>query len=429
MWLRQMYHLMRLRRNQWLEPSELQKIQRKKLRAILQYAYHDIGFYHEKFKAAGIKPDDIRTINDLPKLPITTKSEIREGFRRGNIFRKGLDLSKCKLAKTSGSSGDPMTIIYDEKAEDFQKAVAVRSFMEAGGHFGDKWVMVTSPQRAAAKKRWFQQFGLLSPIYLSLFDSADTHVSMLQKIKPDVIEGYSSSIFLMAKAIQEKGVSDIKPRVVIGTAEVLSDEVREFINSTFGLKMFDQFGGVEVGRSAWECEEHNGYHMDVDALAMEFVKNNEHVAPGERGRLLYTNLYNYAMPLIRYDVGDVCVPSDELCPCGRGLPLIKHIEGRVDDFVTTSSGRVFSPIIWTIIMRAIPGIAKYKIVQKTKRDITVQLVKDSNFSSTTVKQVEEGITKALGDDIAIKVKLMKDIPKDKSGKLRSVVSEVRTSWQ
>lgn len=419
---------MELRRNQWLKYSEIQKIQRKRLRAIIKYAYHNIEFYHEKFKAVGVKPDDIRTINDLLKLPITTKSEIREGFRRGNIFRKGLDLSKCKLAKTSGSSGDPMTVVYDGKAEDFQKAVAVRSYMEAGGRFRDKWVMITSPQRAAAKKRWFQRFGLLSPMFLSLFDSVDTHVSILRKIKPDVIQGYSSTLWLIAKAIHEKGVNDIEPRVIVGTAEVLSDKARRFINSSFDLEMFDQFGGVEVGRSAWECEEHNGYHMDVDALAMEFVKNNEHVAPGERGRLLYTSLYNYAMPLIRYDVGDICVPTDELCPCGRGLPLMKHIEGRVDDFVMTPNGRIFSPIIWTIIMRAIPGIAKYKIVQKTKRDFIVQLVKDSEFSSATIRQVNEGITKVLRDDVAIKIELMNEISKDKSGKLRAVISKVKIDW-
>lgn len=428
MWLRQVYHLRELRRSQWLTSSEIQEIQRKRLGAIIEYAYHNIEFYHEKFKAVGVKPDDIRTVNDLPKLPTTTKSEVSEGFRRGGILRKGLNLSRCKLARTSGSSGDPMTIVYDEKAEDFQKAVAIRSFMEAGGRYRDKWVMITSPQRAAAKKRWFQRFGLFSPMYLSLFDSAGTHVSMLRKIKPDVIQGYSSSLELIARAIHEKGVSDIKPRVVIGTAEVLSDEVRRFIDQAFNLEMFDQFGGVEIGRSAWECEEHSGYHMDVDALVMEFVKNNEHVAAGERGRLLYTSLYNYAMPLIRYDVGDVCVPTDESCPCGRGLPLMKHIEGRVDDFVITPNGRIFSPIIWTIIMRAISGIAKYKIVQKTKRDLVVQLVKDSDFSSATIRQVNEGITKHLGDDITIKIELVNEIPKDKSGKLRSVVSEAKINW-
>lgn len=428
MWLRQVYHLMELRRNQWLKSSEIQEIQRKRLRAIIEYAYHNIEFYHEKLKAVGVKPDDIRTLNDLPKLPTTTKSEVREGFRRGSILRKGLNLSRCKLARTSGSSGDPMTIVYDEKAEDFQKAVAIRSFMEAGGRYRDKWVMITSPQRAAAKKRWFQRFGLFSPIYLSLFDSADTHVSMLRKIKPDIIQGYSSSLELIARAIHEKGISDIKPRVVIGTAEVLSDEVRRFINTAFNLKMFDQFGGVEIGRSAWECEEHSGYHMDVDALAMEFVKNNEHVAHGERGRLLYTSLYNYAMPLIRYDVGDVCVPTDELCPCGRGLPLMKHIEGRVDDFVVTPSGRIFSPIIWTIMMRDISGIAQFKILQKTKRDIIVQMVKDSGFSSATQAQIRDRIANVLGEEIEVGIELVEEIPKDKAGKIRSVVSEVRIDW-
>ena len=424
MWLRKMLYLNELRRNQWLKPSELEKIQRRRLRAVIKHAYDNVEFYHKKFKALRITPDDITAVEDLCKIPVTTKSEVREGFRTKQIIDSRIDLSKCHLARTSGSSGEPLTIVYDEKAQDFQKAVAVRSFMEAGGRFRDKWAMITSPQRMLAQKRWFQRLGFLSPTYLSLFDPAEHHVEILKKLKPDVLEGYSSSLLLLARAIQKNGINDIRPRTVITSAEVLTEKVRNFINSTFGVKMFDQFGCIEVGRSAWECEEHVGYHMDIDALVMEFVEDNEQVAPGESGRLLYTSLYNYAMPLIRYDVGDICIPTDELCSCGRGLPLIKHIEGRTDDFVTTPSGRIFSPIIWTIIMRTIPGIAQYRVIQETKNDFVVQIVKDYDFSASTVLQVEDGIKKVLGD-VQVKTEVVEEIPKDKAGKLRSVISKVR----
>ena len=421
MWLQILMRLVELQRNQWLKTSELAKIQQKRLRAIIKHAYSNIQFYHEKFKTAKVRPDDIRTIRDLPKIPVTTKSEVRSAFRAKTIVNGKTDLSKCHLSRTSGSSGDPLTVVYDEKAEDFQKAVAVRSFLEAGGHFYDKWVAITSPQRARRKKRWFQRLSLLSPMWLSLFDPPEHHIKVLRRLKPDVLEGYFSSIWLIARKMQENGITDIRPRVLIGSAEALTDKARKFIDSTFGVEIYDQFGCVEVGRSAWECEEHNGWHMDMDALAMEFVKDNEQVASGEEGRLLYTSLYNYAMPLIRYDVGDLCIPTDEMCPCGRGLALIKHIEGRTDNFVTTPDGRVVSPIIWTILMRAIPGIAHYRIVQESKSELTVQLVKDNDFSSKTVSQIKNAIKKALGD-VQIKIELMEELPRDKTGKLRSVIS-------
>lgn len=424
MWLRMIMHLIELQRNQWLKPSELVKIQQKRLRAIIKHVYSNIEFYHRKFKIAKVKPDDIKTIQDLPKIPVTTKSEVRNAFRAKTIVDRKTDLSKCHLGRTSGSSGEPLTVVYDEKAEDFQKAVAVRSYLEAGGRFHDKWTMISSPQRMHRKKRWFQMFGFLSPTWLSLFDPPEHHIKVLRRLKPDVLEGYFSSIWLIARKMQENGITDIQPRVLIGSAEALTDKARKFIDSTFGVEIYDQFGCVEVGRSAWECEEHNGWHMDMDALAMEFVKDNEQVASGEEGRLLYTSLYNYAMPLIRYDVGDLCIPTDEMCPCGRGLPLIKHIEGRTDNFVTTPDGRVFSPIIWTILMRAILGIAQYRIVQESKSEFTVQLVKDNDFSSKTVSQIKNAIKKALGD-VQVKIELMEELPRDKTGKLRSVISKVK----
>lgn len=417
-------HLIELQRNQWLRPSELTRIQQKRLGAIIKHAYSNIEFYRRKFKIANVKPDDIKTVQDLPKIPVTTKSELRNAFRAQTIVDGKIDLSKCHLARTSGSSGDPLTVVYDEKAEDFQKAVAVRSFLEAGCHLYDKWVAISSPARVARKKRWFQRLGLLSPIWLSLFDPPEHHIVALRRLKPDVLEGYFSSIWLIAKKMQEDAIADIQPRVLIGSAEVLTEKARRFINSAFDVEIYNQFGCVEVGRSAWECEEHNGWHMDIDALAMEFIKDDEQVASGEEGRLLYTSLYNYAMPLIRYDVGDLCVPTDELCPCGRGLPLIKHIEGRTDDFVTTPDGRVFSPIVWTILMRAIPGIANFRIIQESKNSLTVQLVKDADFSSKTPSHIENAIKEALGD-VQVRIELMEELPRDETGKLRSVISKVK----
>lgn len=424
MWLRKIMHLIELRRNQWLKTSELTKIQQKRLRAIIKHAYTNIEFYRKKFKIAKVKPDDIKTMRDLPKIPVTTKSEIRDAFRAKTIVDGKTDLSKCHLSLTSGSSGEPVTVVYDEKAEDFQKAVAVRSFLEAGGRFRDKWAGITTPKRMLQKKQWFQRFGILSPTYLSLFDPPEHHIAVLRRLKPDVLEGYFSSIWLVAKKMQENDITDLEPRVVIGTAETLTDKARKFINSTFGVEIYDQFGCIEVGRSAWECEEHDGWHMDIDALGMEFVKDNEQVAFGEAGRLLYTSLYNYAMPLIRYDVGDLCTPTDEMCPCGRRLPLIKHIEGRSDDFVRTADGRVFSSRIGSILLKPILGIAHFRIVQESESEFTIQLVKDNDFSSKTTSQIEKAFRKALGN-VQVNIKLMEELPRDKSGKLRCLISKVK----
>ena len=131
------------------------------------------------------------------------------------------------------------------------------------------------------------------------------------------------------------------------------------------------------------------------------------------------------MPLIRYDVGDICVPTDELCPCGRGLPLIEKVEGRSDDFVTATDGTVLSPTLLLIVMKEIPGIAQYRLAQETRSRFKVMLVRDQDFKERTLNQVENGIKEVVGNDALVEVQIVDEIPKDKAGKIRAIISKVK----
>jgi len=188
--------------------------------------------------------------------------------------------------------------------------------------------------------------------------------------------------------------------------------------------MIDLFGCVELNRTAWECSEHAGYHIDVDAVVMEFISDGEAAAPGERGEIVYTGLYNYAMPLIRYAIEDVGVPSDEKCPCGRGLPLMKLVEGRSDSFMQTPDGRTISPIIWTLIMRQIPGVGQFKVIQERKDLVRILVVKDQAFTQATAGQIVHDVQEVMGKAMHVDVEVVEEIPRDKSGKVRCAVSKV-----
>jgi phenylacetate-CoA ligase len=420
--LRIIWYLNQLRKNQWLRTSEIEKIQSKKLRAIIKHAYDNVKFYHQIFDSIGIKPEDIKTAQDLSKLPIITKVDIQKNFLR--FVARGVNLAKCEKYRTSGSTGIPLTIISDKKADDFRAAVFGRPFFECGLRFLDKTIYIGDPRHFPRSKHWYQHLGFMRRIYLSAYDQVEGQIPLLQEYCPDAIFGYSSYIYLLARTIHERGINEIFPRLIFGTAELLDEETRRFINSVFQVKMFDLFGCVEVERTAWECSEHVGYHMDIDSVVMEFIRDGEVVAPGERGEIVYTCLYNYAMPLIRYNIGDVGIPSDEQCPCGRGLPLMKHIEGRVDDFILTPNGRIICPTVWTITLRNIPGIAQYRVIQERKDELVVQLVKGKGFSQNTIHQVQEEITKVLGNDVQIKPVIVEQITRDRSGKIRAVISKV-----
>jgi len=414
--------LRQARKNQWLKPKELEELQAKRLRAIIKHAYENTEFYHRKFSDVGIKPEDICTVNDLHKIPFTTKDELRK-YGLGPILARGVDLSKCTIEQSSGSTGVPIQVAYDSSASDFSKAINLRSHVENGLRFRSKWAIFSDP-RHVHEKKLFQKLGIFSPDYISATDAIEKSLPYFKKINPDVIDGYSSCIKMLAEAVEKYDIREIEPKVIFGTSELLTPDTRQYINTVFDLEMLDQFGCLELNRTAWECNEHSGYHIDVDAIVMEIVKGDETVSSGELGEVTYTGLYNYAMPLIRYKVGDLAIKSDELCPCGRGLPLLEKVEGRTGDLMYGPNGRVFSPMIWYNLMRRIPGIEQYKIIQEKRDLIRVLLVKDTKFSEETLVKTEHDIKEDMGENVNVQIELVDEISRDASGKLRFIISKV-----
>jgi len=421
---RKLWYLDKLRRNVWLKAEQLLKIQERKLRMIVNHAYENVEYYHKKFNSLGLKPEDIKNVGDLQKLPIITKEEVRKNFPR-KITARNINLDKCKSYSTSGSTGIPLKVLIDPKGNDYRAALFGRAFFECGLKLRDKMMMVGDARHFPKKSQWFQKLGVLRRKYFSAAEPVEEQLSRIVDYNPEAIFGYSSYLFLLAKEIQKRGAKQFSPRLVFSTAEVLGDEERKFIENVLNTEIFDLYGCVEVERLAWECEEHVGYHMDIDSAIIEFVEGNETVSPGEEGKIIVTCLYNYAMPLIRYELGDIGVPSNEECPCGRGFPLADKILGRQDDFIICPSGRViFSPIIINLV-RSIPGIAQYKFVQESLTKLKIYIVKDEKFSDRTIDQIITEVRKVVGEDMMIVPSVVERIEKERSGKLRSVTSCVK----
>jgi phenylacetate-CoA ligase len=421
--INKLHLLHQVRKNQWLKPSELEELQNKKLRAIVKHAYENTEFYHRKFKDAGVRPDDIRTVNDIHKLPFTTKAEVRE-HSMGSILSKGVDINSCKVIPTSGSTGKPLRAVYNQNAEDYSKAVNLRSMMENGLKIRDKWVNI-GDTRTTSNPSWFQKFGIFNLKTLNLFDGVDNQINTLIEMNPDTILGYPSQLSLIANYIKKHSIEGFTPKNVFTTAELLHPPTRELINSVFNTDLVDLFGCIEVNRTAWECSEHCGYHLDVDSVITEFIQDGDNVAAGERGNIAYTCLFNYAMPLIRYEVGDVGVPSDEKCSCGRSLPLMKNVEGRTDDFIKLPSGKIISPIVLVFVMRHLHEILEYQIVQESLNCISVYLVISENVNDFYINNIKKDIENALDNEISIKIKVQSAIKKGSTGKMRSIISKLK----
>ena len=423
-----LYQLKRLRKNQYLSPAELRALQEERLRGVVRNAYENVPYYRRLFDSAGIRPDDIKSLDDLSKIPITTKNDLQT-LKQEEIVAKGSSIDKCIIKYTSGSTGQPLKIFLSPVERDFQILLNLHILTENGLRLNDKVAYIINPYRFPKSKYWFQYAGILRREYLSVFDYPEKHVELLKKIKPDIIYGYPSNLTLLALYIREKGIKGINPKIIFSVAEALEPRAKNLIDSVMSVDTCDILGAIELGDIAWHCEARNGYHVSADAVVVEFLKNGRPAQPGEEGRIVCTSLYGYTMPFIRYAVDDVCVPSDRFCPCGRTLPMIESIKGRANDFIVLPDGQIIASCFLVIIMQAIHDIGQYRIVQRDKRQILVQLTKGGEFDPRTPERIKEEIRKVIGSTLEVKVEILEELGRDESGKIRTVVSKVIPGMQ
>lgn len=415
-----LYYLLTLQRSQWFSPSKLKKLQDKRLQIMIRYAYQNVEFYHELFKSEGIRPDDIKSTEDLKKLPIITKADVR-----GNCIKflsKDIKKEDCEQILTSGSTGEPFTIFDDKRALWFAKyALTIRELLACGVGLGDRLAIIEAIGQDEIQQHQipFLENLLVRRRLFSVFDDIDVHVPAYQAFKPTIMYGFPSYFESLGRLIEKERIESITPSRIFCNAELLTESSRKFIAEAFGAEVFDIYGCAEFKDVGWECPEHKGYHLNVEGAVIEFIKNGEAVSPGEEGQIVMTNLHNRAMPLIRYTVGDIGVPSDELCICGRSLPLMKIVRGRMVDYILLPSGRTVSPYSLTDAIEKISGIFQYQVIQRKKEEIKVKVI-----GNASEQMIIERIENTLKEDVKVDVEKVGEIPREKSGKYRVVKSEV-----
>jgi len=417
--------LKELQRTQWLKPEELLEIQRKNLRCLVKHAYENTSYYHRRFRERRLKPDDFKSIEDLAELPVLTREEFRSNF--ADLVARNYPERKMKLYSTGGSTGEPLRFYVIKKQRSWETAAMLRSNKWCGYRLGDKisliWgspIDVSEAEKLNNKVINFFWRRLVLPATELSEEQMRVYAKKLVDFKPKILRGYASAIYLFSKFIEREGLR-VRPEAVITTAEMLFDHQRKEIKEILGCDVYDSYGSREVEEIASECGEHVGYHISAENVVLEFTKNGESVSSGEMGAILVTNLRNYAMPFIRYEIGDLGKPTDETCPCGKGLPLMKSIEGRITDIIVTPK-KFVSAIVLENIFGDLP-IRQYQVIQETERKIAVKIVKGTGYSQKDSDFIVEKLNRYLGE-FQIDLQLVDSIPPSESGKRRVVISKV-----
>jgi phenylacetate-CoA ligase len=429
-YLRAFYYLRTLNKQAFWHPRKLEEYQTRKLQSIIRYAYDKVPFYNKLMKESRINPDEIKNKEDLNKLPIIRKKDIRDNL--GEIISKDFDVNDLSMMSTSGSTGEPLFIYLCSREKEFRKAKHLRANISCGQRALDKWVTLTGPQHFGKTSGLQRVFRFYVPTPVSVFDEVPAQISKIEKLKPDILDGYSSSLLALAKEMEKQNVLTINPRFIIGGAELIDTYSREYIEKVFGASFFDQYSSVEFERMAWQCSERKGYHIDADALILQFLdKNGEEVSPGESGEIVCTSLFNYSMPLIRYALGDVGTPSNETCECGRNLPMMKMVEGRKDSLLMLPNGRILTPRAFTIALHEFKHyncIERFRIVQKRIDVFEFNVkIKNTQLKDNVLKtELSDHLKRIFKfDNLTFEINLVDDIKLDKNGKLMAVVSEIK----
>ena len=244
--------------------------------------------------------------------------------------------------------------------------------------------------------------------------------------KPTMLFGHAHSIFLLASQLEKLGINEIRPKGIISTSMMLLPHERKVIEKVFGCKVTDRYGCEEVSLIGCECEEHDGMHMNIEHLVIEFLKDDgSYAAPGEPGRIVVTDLMNKAMPFVRYQVEDVGVPLDRICPCGRGLPLMAKVAGRVADFLVKEDGTKVAGIsLIENTLTKFQGVDQMQIVQKELKSICLNIVPGKDYDDNTKKELLSYFKKLFGADCYIRVCLVDKIAPERSGKYRFSICEL-----
>jgi phenylacetate-CoA ligase len=379
-----------------------------------------------------LDPYSIKGIDDLGKLPII-KKDIFKRQSHSELISKEKDILKLKRVRTSGSSGTPFEFYVDKLEDSWRKAIYMRANISCGQRMRDRWVVLTAPHHFHDTTGIQRKLGFFSQNCVSLWDPSEKKIDEISAIKPDVLDGYSGSLVLLAKELDRRGLNVIRPRLMFGNAEAIDLESRRYIEKVFGAPYCDQYGSAEVDRAAWQCPERGDYHMDVDSVVTEFVdEKGELVGPGEKGEVVFTSLFNFSMPLLRYAIGDVGSSSDEVCSCGRTLPMMKMVEGRKDSFLTLPGGRVVSPMIFNFVMSSFkfyPHVDQYFIRQKKMDlfEVSLKMFEPSIAEGDIVREFQSHIKKFFDfceDTVKFDVFIVNEIPRSPTGKLLSVTSDL-----
>jgi phenylacetate-CoA ligase len=425
-----------LRRSEHWSPERFHAYQARKLAQLLRHCAAEVPYYRELFSTLGLKSEAFSPDNAfacLGKVPVLDKDVLRENpkaFRADNAAR-----FHPKEITTSGTTGTPLTVLWDRGSNVMEFCCIQRLWRWAGIRIGHAFLDLRSCTFPESHKN-LRQHG--AAVYLRNWksnglefnsdriddDNVEDYYQVLLRHRPRLVRGHPQAIQRLAMLLQDRGLDGWRPSAVTTASETLYDFQRQDIERAWGVPVMDSYGLKEHNVFIAQCR-HKRYHLCPEYGVCEIVDDTGRaVSPGDEGWVVATGLHNYAQPLLRYQTRDRAVTGGSApCPCGRTLPIVERIVGRIDDCLYTRDGRRYSGMHFAFFGRR--GVKKARLIQDDLDKVTVELVADTEFDQAERHMLVSAMERKVDGKLNFALRFLDDIRQDEPGKFKFVVSHLQ----
>ncbi len=412
-----------LQETQWWSRDQLEQYQLEQLQALVRHAYENVPYYRRVFDEIKLKPRDIATLDDLVKIPLLTKEDVRKNIE--GLVARNVDRRRLEYTTTGGSTGEPLGVYHEQPRTNLREwAFHYRQWGWAGYRFGDRYAkmargMIERIKMNGERASWDYATDL-NELLLSSTKMHDEYLhkymDLIRKFKPRFLCLYPNSALILGRFLQRHSITDIKLQGIFSDSEMLYPSTRELAESGFGCKIYDHYGLTEYVADAVQCEWCDGYHVNMEYGILELV--DEEFRPvtqtGSLGTVVGTGFGNYSMPLLRYRTNDLASFASGTCRCGRDTARIQEFRGRVGDFIVSNTGKLITvnmllgghSLVWS-------KVREIKFRQEREGELTAIVAPASSFDEKELAEEvrDELYTYLDEDEFAVYVELVDSIPR------------------
>jgi len=423
-----------LQKSQWWSREKLEEYQMQQLEKLLNHAYKNVPYYKKVFDEKGLKPKDIQNFDDLRRLPILTKDDVRKNLK--DLIARNIPREDMGYVTTGGTSGKPLGFYIERKTNIIRMAFEWREWNWMDYKFGDRCIVLRGNvvgRKENGKPSWWEYDKENNYLILSTYDMTDEkllkYIKKIEEFKPKIIRAYPSAIDILAKFIKENNYKiniNRNIKAISTSSENLYLSQRKLVEEIFKCPIFDKYGNCEQVTILGECKKHEGYHDFMEYSYTEIL-DKEGISvtkEGEIGEIISTAFTNYAVPLIRYKTEDLARYTAHNCSCSRQFPLVKIIEGRLQELIVTKNGNLISMAALNMHSDVFDNVKQFQFYQDIPGKVIFKVIKKNTYSNKDTNYIIQELQKKMKNQIDIKIKFVNEISLTKRGKYTFLIQKL-----